>query len=290
MNRIIFYLSAITLSFNTLAEVDLDLLTKYKVGILAQASGFPVKINERNIIRNGYIEGNTHILEIQVIDRASGDINDVEKGKIETQLRSTLGALYCKDGTNESLPRTLGLNIEYKYLDKDLEQFYSIVFSQENCNKAITTALPQRTEGDVRTEMQIRELNMAGTGTVTVCKEDLYNGSLTVFYSNESEKRAIVYAADEYVVNTVALSLNKAQIEVFGQQLLDAEVRANRSPNLENINLGKYQAQLGAVDFFGQKGNLKGLFKANTRVDTVILSLDARKINSCMAQITPFLD
>lgn len=275
------------LAFNVISQDKEVLLAQYKAEVLKQASAYPINIDERNILRNIYIKGNTHTLEVQVIDRFQADIRAEEKGNIEKQLRNTLGVLYCKDGTNESIPRTLGLNVEYKYLDKDLKLFHSIVFSQDNCDHATATA--KKIEEEVRTELQIKELNLAGTGQVTVCRDSRYNGSITVFYTNEIEKRAVVYAADEYVVNTVALSLNKIQITQFSEQLLSAEIKAKESPNLEYINLGEYKAQIGSVIFLGQKGFLRGYFKSNTSVDSVILSIDAKKINHCLDQIEPFL-
>lgn len=264
-------------------------LAQYKAEVLKQAANYPVKINERNVLKNGYIKANKHVLEIQVIDRTAADISAEERAKIDEQLNDTIGALYCKNGTNESISRALGLAIEYRYYDKNLVSFHSISFSQETCDKSLASSTTQRTEQEIRVEMQIRELEHVGKGTVTVCRENIYNGAITLFYTNEIEKSAIIFASDEYVVNTISLTLNKAQIAEFSALIIDAEAKAARAPNLERINLGDYRTRTGTVKLYGQKGRLRGFFSAASGVDSVILSIDAKKINHCLLQINPFL-
>lgn len=283
----------ITLTFllagNVYSQDKESQLAQYKAEVLKQAASYPVKINDRNMLRNGYIKGNTHVLEIQVIDRVGTEISEEERAKIDKQLNDTLGSLYCKTGTNESISRTLGLNIEYKYYDKALTPFHSVLFSQENCDNSLAKPANQRTEQEVRVAMQIRELEQVGKGTVTVCREKIYNGSINLLYTNEIEKRAVIFATDEYVVNTISISLNKTQIAEFSALITDAEAKAMKVPNLENVNLGDYLTRTGTVKLFGQKGKLKGFFAAVPGVDNVILSIDAKKISHCLSQIEPFL-
>jgi hypothetical protein len=277
------------LHFQVLAQDKANLLAQYKAEVQHQAGNYPIAINERNVLRAGYIENDTNVFEIQVVDRSASEINAEERTKIEKQLNETLGALYCRDGTNESIPRTLGLSIEYRYFDKLLAPFQSVTFSQENCDKALVSAPPKRTEQEVRVQMQIRGLQQIGTGSVNVCREHYYNGHVSIIYSNEIGETAIFLASDEYAVNIITIRLGKEEIVEFGTLINEAETKAARVPNLENVNLGKYNSGTGNVKLFGQKGNLKGYFTTNLGVDSVILNIDAKKINYCLSQITPFL-
>jgi hypothetical protein len=77
-----------------------------------QTEMYLVKINENNILRNGFVEGDTHILEIEVNHLTKEEMDEDEGVRVENQLRSTRGALYCKDGANESIQRTIGMSIE----------------------------------------------------------------------------------------------------------------------------------------------------------------------------------
>ncbi|WP_100657050.1 hypothetical protein [Alteromonas flava] len=284
-----FVITAVLSSNFSHAQDKASLLEQYKAEAKRQAESFPIAINERNLLRNAFIEGTTHVFEIQVIDRLASDISDGEKAKIEKQLDGTLGALYCKDGTNESVPRTLGVAIEYRYLDKMLTPFQSVVFSQNKCDGVTAITMTDRTEDEIRVEMQIRELMKVGTGSVEVCKEYLGTGILSVSFSNEGPNRAVIWVSDEYIVNTIMFTLDKSQVIEFRETLNEAEIKAASAPNLENLNLSSFGAGASKVKLLGKKGQVYGYFTYAQTVDRVYLSLDAKTINHCLSQITPFL-
>lgn len=266
-----------------------ELLAQYKQEVANQAGAYPVTIAENNILINGYVEGNIHTLEIQVTHRLQSDINGPERERISKQLHSTLGVLYCNEGTPESIPRTIGISIRYQYFDKELDPFLSIVFSPENCAQKALENAPQKSIESVRLEMQIRALNKAGTGHVKVCDIEPYGGKIVISYSNENGKAAILSAFDEYFVNSITISLDNVKLPTFRQFLIDAEDKAKSNATLEHLNLSSFDAMLGKVSLTSHKGNLKGSFRSKTGVDSVYLSIDTARIVTCLDEVKPYL-
>jgi hypothetical protein len=75
-------------------------------------------------------------------------------------------------------------------LIKNSELFHSIFFSQQECDRAVNSDAPARTTKEIRVDMQIRALPMAGKGCVKVCEVCLYGGIINTDYSNEQGKLA----------------------------------------------------------------------------------------------------
>jgi hypothetical protein len=273
--------------FNVGAQDNNMLQKQYKDGVAGQSDTFPIKIDNDNIIRNSFIEDNTHVIEIQVNNRSKEEISKQEQSKIDTQLLG-LGVNFCLDGTNESTPRTIGLSLEYRYFDKNAEPFHGVLFSQQMCDK-LAKAKSERVAEEVKVDMKIRALDKAGTGRVRVCDLSPLNGMIKIGYSNEVYKIATFYVSDEYMVNSVIMNLNRKMLQNLRQLLIDADEKSKSNAILDNLNLGGFQTDSGRLSLNSHKGVLKGNFRSKTAGGSVTVSLDATEIARCLSQLEPHL-
>jgi hypothetical protein len=276
-------------TFSAGAQDNLLLQQEYKDGIAEQANTYPINIDDNNILRNSFIDGNTHVIEIQVNHRSKKEISKEELLKIEDQLLGTIGVNFCKDGTNESAARTIGLSVEYRYLDKNAEPFHTVLFSQEKCEQLVKGDASGRTPEEIIIEMQIRALDKAGTGRVKVCELNPLNNIIKIGYSNETDKVASFYVSDEYMVNSVMMNLNKKKLRELSELLLDADVIAKENTMLDNLNLGEFQSNYGKLSLNSHKGALKGYFRSRNGRGSVMVMLDATGIARCLSQVEPHL-
>jgi hypothetical protein len=279
----------IAFTFFVGAQDNMMLQKEYKEGIAKQANTYPIYIDDNNILRNSFIDGNTHVIEIQVNNRSKEEISKEELLKIEDQLLGTIGDKFCKEGTNESAARTVGLGVEYRYLDKNAEAFHTVLFSQEKCDQLAMVVVPDRTTKEIRIEMQIRALEKAGTGRVKVCELNPLNDVIKIGYSNETDKIASFYVSDEYMVNSVMMNLNKKMLKELRKLLLDADATAKENTMLDNLNLGKFQSNSGKLSLNSHKGALKGYFRSRNGRGSVVVLLDATEIARCLSQVEPHL-
>ncbi|MFT5004150.1 MAG: hypothetical protein ACI9LE_001179 [Paraglaciecola sp.] len=281
--------SLFVFTFSAGAQDNLLLQQEYKDGIAEQANTYPINIDDNNILRNSFIDGNTHVIEIQVNHRSKKEISKEELLKIEDQLLGTIGVNFCKDGTNESAARTIGLSVEYRYLDKNAEPFHTVLFSQEKCEQLVKGDASGRTPEEIIIEMQIRALDKAGTGRVKVCELNPLNNIIKIGYSNETDKVASFYVSDEYMVNSVMMNLNKKKLRELSELLLDADVIAKENTMLDNLNLGEFQSNYGKLSLNSHKGALKGYFRSRNGRGSVMVMLDATGIARCLSQVEPHL-
>ena len=262
---------------------------EYKDEIAGQENTYPINIDDNNILRNSFIDGNTHVIEIQVNHRSKKEISKEELLKIEEQLLGTIGVNFCKEGTNESAARTIGLSVEYRYLDKNAEIFHTVLFSQIKCDQLSVGGAPGRTPEEIIIEMQIRALDKAGTGRVKVCELNSVDNKIKIGYSNEADKVATFYVSDEYMVNSVIMNLNNIKLKELRELLLDADVRAKENAMLDNLNLGEFQSNSGKLSLNSHKGALKGYFRSRNGRGSVMVMLDATGIARCLSQVEPHL-
>jgi hypothetical protein len=280
----------IAFTFYVGAQDNMMLQKEYKDRIAKQAKNYPIKIDENNILRKSFIDGNTHVIEIQVHHRSKEEISKEQVLQIEDQLIGTLGVNFCQDGTSESAARTIGLSVEYRYFDKNAEPFHSVLFSQQKCDQLAIANSPDSISEKIRIiEMQIRALEKAGTGRVKVCELSPVNGVIKIGYSNEAGKFASFYVADEYMVNSVMMNLNKNKLKELRKLLLNADARAKNNVMLDNLNLGAFQSHFGRLSLNSHKGILKGYFRSRNGSGSVMLSLNATEIVRCLSQVEPHL-
>ncbi|MFQ3191105.1 MAG: hypothetical protein ACI936_002242 [Paraglaciecola sp.] len=281
--------SLIVFTFFVDAQDNLMLQQEYKDKIAEQANSYPLNMDDNNILRNSFVDGNTHVLEIQVNHRSKEDISKEELLAIEEQLLDTIGLNFCKDGTKESAARTIGLSVEYRYLDKNAEPFHTVLFNQDRCEQLAMGVAPGRTPEEIRIDMQIRALDKAGTGRVKVCELNPLNDILKIGYSNETDKVAYFYVSDEYMVNSVMMNLNKKMLKDLRELLLYADAIAKENVMLDNLNLGDFQSNSGKLSLNSHKGALKGYFRSRNGRGSVMVLLDAAEIARCLSQIEPHL-
>jgi hypothetical protein len=281
--------SFIVFTFSVGAQDNLKSQQEYKDGIAEQANTYPINIDDNNMLRNSFIDGNTHVIEIQVNHRSKKEISKEELLKIEDQLLGTIGVNFCKNGTNESAARTIGLSVEYRYFDKNAEPFHSVLFSQKKCDQLALTYTPERMTEKVSVEMKIRALEKAGTGRVKVCELDPLNGVIKIGYSNEADEVATFYVSDEYMVNSFIMNLNKHELQELRQLLLNADKTAIENAMLDNLNLGVFNSNSGKLLLSSHKGALKGYFRSRKGRGSVRVLLDATEISRCLSQVEPHL-
>ena len=290
MKKLLTIYLLITSALSVGAQDNMLLQKAYKDEITKQENTYPIKIDDNNILRKSFIDGNTHVLEIQVNNRSKQDITKEELLKIEDQLLSTLGINFCKNGTNESAARTIGLSVEYRYFDKNAKPFHAILFSQEKCDQLAIINAPDRSTEEIRIiEMQIRALEKAGTGSVKICELNPLNNVIKISYSNEINKIASLYVSDEYMVNSVIMNLNKTKLQELRQLLLNADVIAKENAILDNLNLGEFKSYPGNLSINSHKGILKGYFTSKSGGGSVMVSLDSAAIARCLSQVEPHL-
>jgi hypothetical protein len=279
----------IAFTFYVGAQDNMMLQKEYKDRIAKQAKTYPIKIDENNILRNSFIDDNTHVLEIQVNHLSKEEISKEQVLQIEDQLIGTLGVNFCQDGTSESAARTIGLSVEYRYFDKNAEPFHSVLFSQQKCDQLAMTYTPERMTEEVSVEMKIRALEKAGTGRVKVCELEPLNGVIKIGYSNEVDEVATFYVSDEYMVNSFMMNLNKHKLQELRQLLLNADKTAIENAMLDNLNLGEFNSNSGKLFLSSHKGSLKGYFRSRQGRGSVRVLLDATEIARCLSQVEPHL-
>ena len=279
----------IAFAFNVGAQDNMLSQKQYKDGIAEQANTYPIKIDNNNIIRKSFIDGDTHVIEIQVNHRSKEEIGKEELLNIEEQLLGTIGVNFCKDGTNESVARTVGISVEYRYFDKNAEPFHAVLFSQKKCDQLAVSPTPERMTKDVSVEMKIRALEKAGTGRVKVCELEPLNSVIKIGYSNEANEVATFYVSDEYMVNSFMMNLNKHKLQELRQLLLNADKTATENAMLDNLNLGEFKSNSGKLLLSSHKGALKGYFRSRKGRGSVRVLLDATEIARCLSQVEPHL-
>ncbi|MGK0304863.1 MAG: hypothetical protein ACI8UG_000607 [Gammaproteobacteria bacterium] len=289
MKKSLIIYALIAFAFNVGAQDNTLSQKQYKDGISEQASTYPIKIDDNNIIRRSFIDGDTHVIEIQVNHRTKEYIGKEELLNIEEQLLDTIGVNFCKDGTNESVARTVGISVEYRYFDKNAEPFHSVLFSQKKCNQLAMTYTPERITEEVSVEMKIRALEKAGTGRVKVCELKPLNDVIKIGYSNEADEVATFYVSDEYMVNSFMMNLNKKKLQELRQLLLNADKTAIENAMLDNLNLGEFNSNSGKLLLSSHKGALKGYFRSRKGRGSVRVLLDATEIARCLSQVEPHL-
>jgi hypothetical protein len=281
--------SFIVFTFSVGAQDNLMSQQEYKDRIAEQANTYPINIDDNNILRNSFIDGNTHVIEIQVNHRTKKEISKEELLKIEDQLLGTIGVNFCKDETNESAARTIGFSVEYRYLDKNAEPFHTVLFSQEKCEQLGMSDPSGITPEEIIVEMKIKALNKAGTGRVKVCELNPLNNKIKIGYSNETDKVASFYVSDEYMVNSVMMNLNRKKLKELRELLLDADVIAKKNAMLDNLNLGEFQSNYGKLSLNSHKGVLKGYFRSRNGRGSVMVVLNSTGIARCLSQVEPYL-
>jgi hypothetical protein len=183
VSKLLIIYTLIAFTFYVGAQDNMMLQKEYKARIAKQANTYPIKIDENNNLRKSFVDGNTHVIEIQVHHSSKEEISNEDLLQIEDQLIGTLSVNFCLDGTSESAARTIGLSAEYRYFDKNAEPFHSVLFIQQKCDQLAIANSPNSNAEEIRIiEMQI---------------------------SNERGKFASFYVADEYMVNSVMMNLNK---------------------------------------------------------------------------------
>lgn len=289
MKKLLTIYLLITHALSAGAQDNMLLQKAYKDEIAKEENTYPIKIDDNNILSKSFIEGNTHVLEIQVNNRSKQDITKEELLKMEDQLLGTLSPNFCKDGTNESAARAVGLSVEYRYFDKNAEPFHAVLFSQKKCDQLAMSNTPERMTEEASVDMKIRALEKAGTGRVKVCELKPLNDVIKIGYSNEDEQVATFYVSDEYMVNSVIMNLNKKKLQELRQLLLSADVIAKENAILDNLNLGEFQSNYGKLSLNSHKGALKGYFRSRNGRGSVMVSLDSAAIARCLSQVEPHL-
>jgi hypothetical protein len=279
----------IAFTFFVGAQDDLILQKEYKDEIAKQADTYPIKIDNNNTLRSSFIEGSTHVIEIQFDQRSEEEITKEELSIIEDRLRSIIGVNFCKDGTNESAARNVGLSVEYRYLDKNTKPLHTVFFSQKNCDQLVMGDESDKTAEEIRIDMQIIALEKAGTGRVKVCELNPLDDVIKIGYSNETDKVASFYVSDEYMVNSVMMNLNKKKLKELRKLLLDADAIAKQNTMLDNLNLGEFHSNSGKVSLNSHKGILKGYFRSKNGRGSVKTLLDVTAIARCLSQVEPHL-
>lgn len=292
MKKAFVIFSLIAFIFKVGAQDNTLLQKEYKDRIAEQENNYPTQIGQNNTIRKSYMDGDIHVVEIQVDHLSKAEIGKQLLLKIENQLLDTLGASFCKDGTTESAARTIGLSSEYRYFDKNAERFHTILFTQAKCDQlAMDMAnVPKNTAEEIRTNMQIKALDKAGTGRVKVCELNPLNGMIKIGYSNESYKVATFYASDDYMINSTKMSLDKKKLRQLRELLLSADETAKANAMLDNLNLGKFQTNSGRLSLNSNEGTLMGNFRSKTAGGSVTLVLEATEIARCLSQVEPHLN
>jgi hypothetical protein len=279
----------IAFTFFVGAQDDLMLQKEYKDEIAKQADTYPIKIDNNNTLRSSFIEGSTHVIEIQFGHRSEEEITKEELLIIEDQLRGIIGVNFCKDGTNESVARNVGLSVEYRYLDKHTKPLHTVFFSQKNCDQLVMGDESDKTAEEIRINMQIIALEKAGTGRVKVCELTPLDDVIKIGYSNEIDKVASFYVSDEYMVNSVMMNLNKKKLKELRTLLLEADAIAKQNTMLDNLNLGEFWSNSGRVSLNSHKGILKGYFRSRDGRGSMMTLLDVTAIVRCLSQVEPHL-
>ena len=148
----------------------------------------------------------------------------------------------------------------------------------------------KNTAEEIRTNMQIKALDKAGTGRVKVCELNPLNGMIKIGYSNESYKVATFYASDDYMINSTKMSLDKKKLRQLRELLLSADETAKANAMLDNLNLGKFQTNSGRLSLNSNEGTLMGNFRSKTAGGSVTLVLEATEIARCLSQVEPHLN
>lgn len=257
---------------------------EYIEAVRKARSTYPIDQSNGTELSDSYMDGDTNIIVTRFKDLEKDYFQQPVIAEMETRLIGSLSSAYCANSGMQSQVRKVGVDIEYVFVDKNGDNFWSYTASEKSCREIRSKSEINKLQASIdNANQQIKKLVQFGKGTVTMCRLEDMSSSVNVGFVNELDQPYIFLSAvGEYAVNIVHLYLTKPQLKILNRIIDEAAADAEDLKDIEMVKLAKFSSKGGALKLVSRFGKISVFFSANDNVDRVLTNPDMLQLKFCL--------
>jgi len=279
------YIALLFLTFLSLSSFA-DIMTKadYIEAVRKARSTYPIDQGNGTEVTDSYMNGDTNI----IVTRFKNFGKDYFKQDIivdmETYMSDSVSSTYCTDSGLQSQIRLAGVDIEYHYVDKNGDKFWSYTVSEKACREIRSKSEIKKLQAIIDSaKQQINKLLVAGKGEVTMCRlGDIFSTVAVGFTTELDQPHIFLRAVGQYAVNMVHLYLNKPQLKMLSQIIDKASADAVAIKDIEKVELASFSTNGGTIHFISRFGKISAFFSLDNGVDRVLTHPEISQLKFCL--------